>query len=64
MDSMAYTYFITERSKAETSGKLLDAERDHTAERVQQITRRILKSLRENPEYRARYDEIKNTITA
>ncbi|MBP9779142.1 M48 family metallopeptidase [Candidatus Gracilibacteria bacterium] len=64
MDDMAYRYYLSERTKAEDSDKLLDPERDKDANRVQQITRTIIATIRQNPEYVDRYNQIKTDISS
>ena len=63
MDPMAHQYFLSEKSKASEAGKLLNPENNQLAYRVQQVTRSILKSIKQNPKYQERYQEIKTDIT-
>jgi predicted Zn-dependent protease len=60
---MAAQYYQHERDTAMLSGTYLDPEKDPTAYRVRELTRKLLQVVQNDPEYRERYQEIKNDIT-
>lgn len=64
MDRMARVYYENEKASAEEAGKNLDPNTNETAYRVQQVTRSIIKELRESNKYKDRYREIKDDITS